>query len=88
MTKEELYAEITVGVLAAFDNLKRGETHERANGMMARTAARIAASKPDCPLHLLPASRVPYSRANPAPERYCTLVHIDWYGKGWSRKQG
>lgn len=85
---KEDYATIVAGCLAAFDALKRGETHERANKMMTRTAARIAAFKPDCPTHLLPASRVPYSRDNPAPDRYCSLIHIDWYGKGWSRKQG
>jgi hypothetical protein len=85
---KEDYATIVAGCLAAFDSLKRGETHERANKMMTRTAARIAAFKPDCPTHLLPASRVPYSLENPAPAEYCGHIERDWFGKGWSRKQG
>lgn len=39
---KEQYAEIVAGCLAAFDALKRGETHERANKMMTKTAARDA----------------------------------------------
>ncbi|CAI1891469.1 hypothetical protein [Serratia entomophila] len=35
--------EIVISCLAAFDALKRGETHERANKMMRRTAAKNAA---------------------------------------------
>lgn len=37
------YADIVAGCLAAFDSLKRGEPHERANQMMHRTAAKNAA---------------------------------------------
>lgn len=40
---KEQYAEIVAGCLAAFDALKRGEIHERANKMMHRTAAKNAA---------------------------------------------
>ncbi|HIE1469040.1 TPA: hypothetical protein ACXJS2_001719 [Serratia marcescens] len=40
---KEQYAEIVAGCLAAFDSLKRGETHERANKMMSKTAAKNAA---------------------------------------------
>ncbi|MEO9268648.1 hypothetical protein ABI244_05455 [Serratia ureilytica] len=40
---KEQYAEIVAGCLAAFDALKRGETHERANKMMTNTAAKNAA---------------------------------------------
>ncbi|HGE8458770.1 TPA: hypothetical protein ACGD77_002978 [Serratia marcescens] len=40
---KEQYAEIVAGCLAAFDALKRGETHERANQMMHRTVAKNAA---------------------------------------------
>lgn len=40
---KDQYAEIVAGCLATFDALKRGETHERANKMMKRTAAKNAA---------------------------------------------
>ncbi|MGP3273086.1 hypothetical protein ACTVPS_01730 [Serratia marcescens] len=40
---KDQYAEIVAGCLAAFDALKRGETHERANKMMSKTAAKNAA---------------------------------------------
>ncbi|MBN5205358.1 hypothetical protein JY462_11075 [Serratia marcescens] len=40
---KDQYAEIVAGCLAAFDALKRGETHERANKMMNNTAAKNAA---------------------------------------------
>lgn len=40
---KEQYATIVAGCLAAFDGLKRGEPHERANQMMKRTAAKNAA---------------------------------------------
>lgn len=40
---KEQYAEIVAGCLAAFDAIKRGETHERANKMMINTAAKTAA---------------------------------------------
>lgn len=40
---KDQYAEIVAGCLAAFDSLKRGETHERANKMMINTAAKNAA---------------------------------------------
>ncbi|WGL77922.1 hypothetical protein [Serratia marcescens] len=40
---KEQYAEIVAGCLAAFDALKRGGTHERANKMMTNTAAKNAA---------------------------------------------
>lgn len=47
---KDQYAEIVAGCLAAFDSLKRGETHERANKMMTRTAARDAAFYPLMPI--------------------------------------
>ncbi|WP_308378656.1 hypothetical protein [Serratia marcescens] len=40
---KEQYAEIVAGCLAAFDALKRGETHGRANKMVTNTAAKNAA---------------------------------------------
>lgn len=40
---KEQYATIVAECLAAFDCLKRGEPHERANQMMNRTAAKNAA---------------------------------------------
>ncbi|CAI2496154.1 Uncharacterised protein [Serratia ficaria] len=40
---KDQYADIVAGCLAAFDALKRGETHERANKMMINTAAKNAA---------------------------------------------
>lgn len=40
---KDQYAEIVAGCLAAFDCLKRGDPHERANKMMHRTAAKNAA---------------------------------------------
>ncbi|HEJ7052563.1 TPA: hypothetical protein SMF43_001509 [Serratia marcescens] len=40
---KDQYAEIVAGCLAAFDALKRGATHERANKMMINTAAKNAA---------------------------------------------
>ncbi|HFZ1920750.1 TPA: hypothetical protein ACIJX2_000169 [Serratia marcescens] len=46
---KDQYAEIVAGCLAAFDALKRGETHERANKMMINTAAKNAAFLlPEC----------------------------------------
>lgn len=40
---KDQYAEIVAGCLAAFDSLKRGEAHERANKMMINTDAKNAA---------------------------------------------
>lgn len=40
---KEQYAEIVAGCLAAFDSLKCGEAHERANKMVINTAAKNAA---------------------------------------------
>lgn len=71
------YATIVAGCLAAFDALKRGETHERANKMMTRTAARIAAFKPDCPTHLLPIGRQPFTLDNPASGEHSDIG--TWY---------
>lgn len=71
------YATIVAGCLAAFDALKRGETHQRANGMMTRTAARIAAFKPDCPTHLLPIGRQPFTLDNPASGEHSDVG--TWY---------
>ncbi|MFP7606837.1 hypothetical protein [Serratia quinivorans] len=65
MTKQETYAAIVADVLAAIDCSKRGETHWRINGMMARTAAHFASFNPPCPAHLLPPERRPFSKENP-----------------------
>lgn len=65
MTKQETYAAIVADVLAAIDCSKRGETHWRINGMMARTAARFASFNPPCPAHLLPPERRPFSKESP-----------------------
>ena len=62
MTKQELHAAIAAGAIAAFDCLKRGETHPRANQMMTRTAARNAAFYPPCPPDLRPVERQPFTQ--------------------------
>ena len=60
MTKSEQYAEIVAGVLTAIDCSNRGESHERLNTMMTRTAARNAAFYPPCPISVRPIERQPF----------------------------
>lgn len=93
MTKQETYAAIVADVLAAIDCSKRGETHWRINGMMARTAAHLASFNPPCPTHLLPPERRPFSKENPyipkpreATGQMKTVVRI--VGTSWEFPDG
>ena len=65
---KDQYAAIVAGCLAAFDSLKRGESHERANQMMNRTAAKNAA-------FLLPEiNQRRETRMNTQPSEWCLNV--------------
>lgn len=76
------YAEIVAGCLAAFDSLKRGESHERANGMMSRTAAKNAA-------FLSPALRPAPRNKSPMPiEEKKTSTIVPIVGTCWEFPDG
>ncbi|MFC3950306.1 hypothetical protein [Serratia entomophila] len=77
---KEQYAEIVAGCLAAFDSLKRGETHERSNKMMTRTAAKNAA-------FLLPELR-PASEKTKMDKNTKTISVVRIVGSCWEFPDG
>lgn len=77
---KEQYAAIVAGCLAAFDSLKRGEPHERANQMMNRTAAKNAA-------FLLPELRPVISRP-PAQKAVKATLMVRIVGSCWEFPDG
>ncbi|HBC7418500.1 TPA: hypothetical protein KEY88_001158 [Serratia marcescens] len=77
---KDQYAEIVAGCLAAFDALKRGETHERANKMMINTAAKNAA-------FLLPELR-PVLRKTPAQKAVKATRMVRIVGTCWEFPDG
>lgn len=77
---KEQYAEIVAGCLAAFDALKRGEIHERANKMMINTAAKNAA-------FLLPELRTVISKS-PAKKAVKATRMVRIVGTCWEFPDG
>lgn len=77
---KEQYAGIVAGCLAAFDALKHGEAHERANKMMTNTAAKNAA-------FLLPELR-PVINKSPAQKTVKETQMVRIVGTCWEFPDG
>jgi len=77
---KDQYAEIVAGCIAAFDALKLGETHKRANKMMTNTAAKNAA-------FLLPERR-PASEKTKMDKNTKTISVVRIVGSCWEFPDG